>query len=196
MLQRESERMRFSLTFALAALLALGACEPSTDSEPIPSWQEFMPEDGGFSVLLPGTPGRETQSDASSFGAIDTIRFELAREGDPLSYEVQYTDMPPAILGLLRGVHTLLVARQRKLAYDLDATLLGEVESIVLDEYQGQHFKLELPDGSVGTYRIFYVDHRLYQLSVWTHADGAGAEQVSRFLGSFKLSGSSDPVAG
>jgi hypothetical protein len=155
-----------------------------------------MPEGGGFSVLLPGTPGREIQSDTSSFGAIDTIRFELAREGDSLSYGLQYTDLPPAILGLLRSVQNVLVARQRKLAYDLDATLLGEVENIVLEEYPGQHFKLELPDGFVGTYRIFYVDHRLYQLSVLTHADGAGAEEVSRFLDSFKLGGSSDPVAG
>jgi hypothetical protein len=188
MLQRESKRMKPSLALALAALLALGACEPSTDSEPTPSWQEFMPEGGGFSVLMPGTPGRETESDDSSFGAIETVRFELAREEDPLSYGVQYTDMPPAILGLLRGVQTLLVARQRKLAYDLDATLLGEVENIVLGEYPGKHFKLELPDGSVGSYRIFYVDHRLYQLSVRTHTDRVGAEEVSRFLDSFKLS--------
>jgi hypothetical protein len=188
--------MRPSLALALAALLALSACEPSTDSEPAPGWQEFMPEGGGFSVLMPGTPVRETQSDTSSFGAIDTIIFELPREGDPLSYRVQYTDMPPAVLGLLRSVQTLLVARQKKLAYDLNATLLGEVEYIFLGEYPGQHFKLKLPDGSLGTYRIFYVDHRLYQLSVRTHADGVGAEQVSRFLDSFKLGDSSDPVAG
>jgi hypothetical protein len=88
------------------------------------------------------------------------------------------------------------VARQKKLAHDLNATLLGEVENIVLDGYQGKHFKLELPDGSVGTYRIFYVDHRLYQLSVLTQPDGMAAEEVSRFLDSFKLGGSSDPVAG
>lgn len=188
--------MRPSLALALAALLALSACEPSSDSAPAPSWQEFTPEGGGFSVLLPGTPGRETQSDTSSLGVIDTIRFELPCEGDPLSYGVQYTDMPPAVLGLLRSVQNLLVARQRKLAYDLDATLLGEVENIVLGEYPGQHFKLELPDGSLGTYRIFYVGHRLYQLSVRTHADEVGAEEVSRFLDSFKLGASSDPVPG
>ena len=188
--------MRSSLAFTLAVLLALSACEPRTDSEPALSWQKFMPEAGGFSVFLPGTPGRETESDTSSFGAIDTIRFELAREGDPFSYAVQYTDLPPAILGLLRSVQNVLVARHKKLAYDLKATQLGRVESVVLDQYPGKHFQLELPDGFVGTYRIFYVEHRLYQLSVVTPADDVAAGEVSRFLDSFELGGSSDPAPG
>ena len=107
-------------------------------------------------------------------------------DGDPIAYAIRYMDVPPFILSLLQGVSNLLLATQRGLASQNEATLLGEVEKISLDGHPGRHFELQLPDGTVQSYRIFYVAPRIYQMSAHRLADGVSPEAVSRFLESFR----------
>ena len=135
--------MKRSLALALAVLLALGACKPSTDSEPAPSWQEFMPEGGGFSVLLPGTPSRESESDTSSFGAIDTVRFvDLVHVVDGLEHvqgmvSTCLADVPPPVRGLvgMRLIAENCIKHIRPCIYDARETK-GMIE-MALDRSNG-----------------------------------------------------------
>ncbi len=175
--------MRAHLTLAFVALVGLGGCQPSDDPAPsAATWLELRPEGGHFSVLMPGTPSQRTES----AGQTESIIFELRREGDPIAYAIRYMDVPPFILSLLQGVSNLLQATQIGIARVNEATLLGETEKITLDGHPGRHFELQLPDGTVQSYRIFYVAPRMYQLSVHALADGVSPEAVSRFLESFR----------
>ena len=178
--------MRAPLTLAFVALLGLGGCQPSDDLAPsAATWLELRPEGGHFSVLMPGTPSQRTESRPTPWGQVESVIFELRREGDPIAYAIRYTELAPLVISVLQGVSNLLQATQIGIARVNEATLLGEAEKITLDGHPGRHFELQLPDGTIQSYRIFYVAPRMYQLSVHALADGVSPEAVSRFLESF-----------
>lgn len=81
--------------YALLMLVWTGGCE-SEKGEPAPSptapeavdWQQFTSREGGFSVLLPGEPQRETTSAGT---VMETITFRC--QGDAMEFKVSYHDL-------------------------------------------------------------------------------------------------------
>ena len=75
------------LGLALAAALALAACSPELD------WREFRSPEGGFSVLLPGKPARESRELVVA-GARTTMHMVSAHAPE-MAFGVGYADLPP-----------------------------------------------------------------------------------------------------
>ncbi len=171
---------------AVAGLLVLGGCQQNTQSQAAVEWQEFAPGGRGFSVLLPGTPTEESTSEASAFGVIDTAYFKLEPEGEKLAYGVRYDNYPLSVLALLGDASTLIFARHKRLEHEVEGETIDE-EDVFVDDHAGKQVTLELSDGKLGIYRIFLIDQEMYQLSVKAAPEDASAEEIARFLDSFKL---------
>jgi len=165
---------------ALAMFVSLPGCQQAAQD-----WKTFSPEGEGFSVLLPGTPTGETESQASALGVVESAWFDLEREGDKLAYRVRYDDYPPGLLGLLNGSQ-LLFARQKRIEYLAEGKIVDE-EVIAIDEHEGKQFTIELPNEKIGLYRIYLIDQRMYQLTVKAAPGDISAGEVSQFLDSFEL---------
>ncbi len=171
---------------AIAGLLVLGGCQQNTQSQAAVDWQEFAPGGRGFSVLLPGTPTEESTSEATAFGVIDSAWFKLEPEGEKLAYGVRYDNYPPSVLALLGDAATLIFARHKRLEKEVEGETIEE-EDVFLDDLAGKQVTLELPDGRLGIYRIFLSDQEMYELSVKAAPEDASAQEIARFLDSFKL---------
>ncbi len=171
---------------AVAWLLMLAGCEQNTQSQAAVEWQEFAPGGRGFSVLLPGTPSEESSSEASAFGVIDTAFFKLEPEGEKLAYGVRYDNYPPSVLALLGDASTLIYARHKRLEKLVEGETIHE-EDVFVGDHAGKQVTLELSDGKLGIYRIFLIDQEMYELSVTAAPEDASAEEITRFLESFKL---------
>ena len=174
-----------AVILAIAMFVSLAGCQRAHESGAAQDWKAFAPEGEGFSVLLPGTPIGETESQASALGVVESAWFDLEREGDKLAYRVRYDDYPPAIFGLFDGSQ-LLYARQKRIEYLVEGKIVDE-EAIFIDEYAGKQFTIELPDEMLGLYRIFLIDQRMYQLTVKAAPEDISAGEVSQFMDSFKL---------
>ena len=171
---------------AIAGLLVLAGCQQNTQSQAAIEWQEFAPGGRGFSVLLPGTPTEESTTETGMFGVIDTAWFKFEPEGEKLAYGIRYDNYPLSVLALLGDASTLIFARHKRLEREVEGKTIDE-EDVFIDDYAGKQVTLELPDGKLGVYRIFLIDQEMYQLSVKAAPEDASAEEITRFLESFKL---------
>ncbi len=173
------------VVLAMAMFVSLPGCQRADEPGVAQDWEAFAPEGEGFSVLLPGTPIGETESQASALGVVESAWFDLGQEGDKLAYRVRYDDYPPGIFGLFDGSQ-LLYARQKRIEYLVEGKIVDE-EAIFIDEYAGKQFTIELPDEKLGLYRIFLIDQRMYQLTVKAAPEDISTGEVSQFMDSFKL---------
>jgi len=167
-----------ALLMAAALLVGCGGGEDA--------WKEFRSEAGGFSILMPGTPTEETQTQATELGDIDIHMFSY--EAKYVAYMVGYNLLPQAIVAL-SAPDALLDG-----ACEGQSSSVGGVElsrkEIALDGYPGREMEIQAEDeGQVRTLhtRIYLVKDKLYQILVVGDEDQRGAEDTLKFLDSFKL---------
>ncbi|HEY9653450.1 MAG TPA: hypothetical protein V6C95_22505 [Coleofasciculaceae cyanobacterium] len=161
--------------------------QPITQAEPS-SWQSFSDQDGGFTVLMPGTPTAKKQTQDSPIGTIDFYSFTTALEDKKVTYLVSYNDFPEAVLSLppdilLDGLRSGLIA---------DRTVrLVEEKTISLGEYPGKEFQLEIPGKVAIRHRAYLVKQRLYQVITETPLDQENelSDDIDKFMESFQLLG-------
>lgn len=145
------------------------------------TFTEFVSEEGGFSVSMPGEPNEETQTVPTEAGDIEVHMFSVESGGT--AYLVGYSDYPPDLVEMVDS--EVLLDSARDGAVD-DGTLVSE-ESITLDDYPGRSLTVDTSDEDIMVFaRIFLVGNRLYQVVVSTGED-ALTEDMSGFFDSFKL---------
>ena len=158
-------------------ILVLSGCQRVT-------WKEFSSKEGRFSVLVPGTPSEQTQKLDTGVGAID-LHFFVA-EQDGFQYLVSYNDYPDAMVREADADKVLDGARDGVVA-NVQGRLLNEVK-VWLANYPGRELRIRIPEGRQAMRtRLYFVGNRLYQVGVLSAEDGAAADEVSKFLNSFKL---------
>jgi hypothetical protein len=175
-----------SLVLGLTLALFLGQNVRADDT---PSWERFTSREGGFSVLLPGTPMQRTKSLKTPFGTVN-MTMVLAMDPDAGScYGVVYADFPA---DLVRPGNTDDI---------LDAVGMGMVQGakgklrdtkeIKFGAHPGRELEMELPGGTgIGRARVYLVKGRLYQVLTLLPGDAAQSPEAGRFLDSFKLNAS------
>lgn len=159
---------------AVIALFIFGCLQNAT-------FTEFVSEEGGFSVSMPGTPTEETQSIPTEAGDIEIHMFSI--ESGSTAYLVGYSDYPPDVIEIVDSDMLLDSARDGAVG---DGALLSE-KSITLGDYPGRELTVETSDEGIMVYaRVYLVGNRLYQVVVST-GDDALTEEMRGFLDSFKL---------
>lgn len=162
------------LILAFMALAVFGCMQTAT-------FTEFVSEEGGFSVSMPGTPTEETNTSSSAAGDIDMHMFSLRSGGN--AYLVGYSDYPPDLLEGIEPDDLLDFARDGAVS---GGTLVSEAP-ITLNGHPGRDLTVETSEEGMKIYiRMYLVGNRLYQVIVSTR-DGDLTEDMSDFLDSFKL---------
>jgi hypothetical protein len=150
------------------------------------SWTEFSSTDGAFSVLMPGTPTEQTQTQDTDWGPIEVHMFTV-EQGD-VAYLVGYNVFPAAVIQAVSPAQLLDSARDGQVE-TVKGTLLSE-EVITLDANPGRDLEIQV-EGEDGTSslrsRLFLVGDRLYQLVVAGPKGQSTSSNTIKFLDSFEL---------
>ncbi len=168
----------------LATLILLSAgCYPALD------WREVSATDGGFAVLLPGKPRRETR--AVRIGPYALQMTMLSVRADPFLFGAGYARLPGRLDGGDRA--KLLNHARDALLMNFGPTMRhdpGELRFGALDSHpcialnarptvDGRALELNA--------RLCVTDEHLYQVVSLAPSDRAADADASIFLGSLKL---------
>jgi len=150
------------------------------------TWEKFTSTEGAFSVLMPGTPTKEKQTENTQWGPVDLYFFIVERED--VVYMVDCVDYPQSFVQQIDPEVILDNARNAGVA-NAQGTLLSE-HIISLEEYPGRELRIKYPTlgGEIIVHtRIFLVDNRLYQIAVTTQREESFSEDIGKFFDSFAL---------
>ena len=156
-----------------------------------PAWTEFNSPEGGFKLLMPSEPVKQTLTFESPTGKIVHNIFRAAKGG--VFCIVDYADLPKEVTdpATIKAAFDevrdeLLKGAQGK---------LGSEATITLDGHPGREIKIILPGGEAKA-RLYVVNRRFYQLVIikLSRPDKASNE-IDKFFDSFKLVGNTKPVA-
>jgi predicted small lipoprotein YifL len=153
--------------------------EPTEESEvEIPEdWQEYVSENGNFSVMFPSGELREEEGRDLNMVGIDM---------DDAGYVVMYGDVPGADMLKPEAVFDLT---QEGMLQDGESELVSS-EDIMLGDYPGRQIRI---DGKTGdkqatfNTRVYIVEGRLYQVMVVMPTDKLAMEDIEAFWSSFQL---------
>lgn len=186
------------IPYSLAALILCSgytitppalANQPQTTVKSI--WQVFSSQEGGFSILFPGTPTVTKQKVKSKNGEVEVNLFTVERPQEEVKYTVAYIDYPEEYIELLKRnnqVEAAIDTGKTTALENAKATLISE-EKMSLEGHFGKEVNYTKPGDKIIKQRIFLVDRRLYQVSAETTTKMQKflTKSISGFCDSFKL---------
>ena len=161
--------------------------EPSTTFAPQQQWQEFSSRAGGFSILMPGTPKEETNS--QEFPVVGAGDFHLFTVRSDLgAFVAAYVEVP----GLAKQSQAFSDSFGKGFLNKVgEGTARGAGGKVVKETdisygtNPGKEFLIEVPSGQA-TVRAYFINRRGYEL-IAAPATSTTAESVKKFLDSFKI---------
>ncbi|MDY6784604.1 MAG: hypothetical protein SW833_19015 [Cyanobacteriota bacterium] len=155
-------------------------------------WQLFASPQGDFEILMPGVPSL-TPVVTTTVGnlPVSIEGFVIQRYDNTVQYLVTRIDLPEELNTEEVEPDRLLAAMQNQIVQQTGGQVLQE-GTVMLDNYPGRELKLETLEGDrtyVITNRLYWVDRKLYQISVTVPQDiePSLAGSSAGFLDSFKL---------
>jgi hypothetical protein len=148
------------------------------------AWKPFASKEGGFSVMMPGTPKPMRQSLNTQAGPIAMNMFVL--DMGTTAYVVMFSDYPEAGVKKAGAAKVLKGARDGAVNNARGAKLLSE-KQISLNGHPGVELKMEQGAQGILLARLYMVRNRLYQAICVVPKSRAGSGDMERFVGSFKL---------
>jgi len=168
------------LVLVVGALLA--GCGGSEQA----GWLRFRSEEGGFSILMPGTPTEEVRAQETELGKIEMHMFTYKVEG--VAYMVGYSVLPAAVAA------TAFANRTLDGACDGLVDAFGGTEmsrkDITVGIFPGRDLEIRVEDTDQITTvhsRIYMVKDMFYQLVVVGREGQSTAEDTVKYLDSFTL---------
>jgi hypothetical protein len=163
--------MKRILSCVLVALIAATAAAQTEQT----GWEEFAPEGGGFSVLVPTKPV-ETITTKPNY----TMHSFTTTAGRG-TYVVSYTDYQRIKL----GPAAFLAANRDRFNKGLQAKLVSSRE-ITVDGHTGIEFTSENPAVNIRG-QLFLIGKRMFQTASVVYKDADQTREVNRFFSSFKF---------
>jgi TonB family protein len=153
------------------------------------AWKEFSSQEGGFAVLLPGTPFKESRS---SVIAGQQIVINLYALETNLQYLMSYGDALQIEESKLTKEDFDALAKLSAEKFSVKVTKMTEIS---VEGHAGRFVKAISPEGWLYRGKIYFVGKRFYNLAVITPGtEGSSPELVrfcetmsTKFLDSFKL---------
>jgi hypothetical protein len=147
-------------------------------------WKEYSPEGTGFTVLMPGTPKVEQQSQPTDVGPI--MMYIHMVERDNAAFLVMYSDFPAEMVKAV-DADTLLDGGVNGAAQG--GKLISQ-KKIEIDGHKGREFVAEKAEGTLQLTlkaRTYLVGNRLYQAITSAVKGSEPWADIDKFLDSFKL---------
>jgi hypothetical protein len=169
----------FSLGLVLPLLLA---AQPDA---PAPELKAFASREGGFTVLLPGTPREQALKHKGPDGR-EVVSYTFVVERTPAAYTIAYASDPNLAKADLDAINVRLEKVRKGLESSLNGKLVGE-RKITLEKHPGLEFHLELAGTSFYRSRIYIVRDRFFQVTVLGPREVALSPESNAILDSFQL---------
>jgi TonB family protein len=169
------------------ATLAFSQTPPPAAEYSEKAWKEFSSLEGRFTVLMPGSPAKESRSVQTHAGRIGLEVFEL--KTGVASYLITYSDFPR----MPEDPQTALKHARDGAVENAKGKLLHE-KKISLDGHPGLELIIETPSTIIKS-AFYAVKQRLYQVVILLPPDRGLPKEIikfqdsvaTKFLGSFKL---------
>lgn len=168
------------LMFSLLVVILISGCIERGQ------FKTFTSEEGGFSILMPGTPAKEIVNIDTEVGIIPVHSFKSINEH--ILYSISYSDYPDWYFEEEDATEFLESVIDAKIK-----AVFGELQSsiiISIDGYPGMEFRYTVnQDDEVisGRSRIYLVSNRLYDLRTFSPKDKAFTGTIDAFFKSFTL---------
>lgn len=143
------------------------------------SWQEYTSKEGGFAVLVPGSPTPGKTNDEKMGVELKEIVAKPSKSGP--TYTVQYADLREKPI----NDYLYLSWMKHKLLNEMKAGKLSEEQEIKLGSHTGRQVTLDLPDDQRLVRRMYLADQRIYLVTA-QYPRTTGTE-VEKFFDSFKI---------
>lgn len=154
-------------------------------------WKPFSSKEGGFTILLPGTPTQETSRVNTDVGPVSVKRFYVIRNNEAL-YGVAYSDFPNKSSLNSGEINQLLAQVVSGFVQGSRGKLVSQ-KPIRLGDFPGREVRIQLPQGVIARGRIYWVNNRLYQVVVATNKENSLTKTIEGFFNSFRLPNNSAP---
>jgi hypothetical protein len=163
------------------------------------AWKTYSSSEGGFTVLMPGTPGKSGELLASGSGPLAHYTHTL--QTSMAEYGVTYSDFPQAMTDPAH-VKSAFDGGRDALLDGMKLRLVSEHE-LTIDGFSGRQILAE-NDSLIFHDRFVAVNKRLYQVIVVFSKNKQKRPQLARFydsivekyLGSFKLINTAEATMG
>lgn len=182
---------KFLIPLCLATSLVTGYPVAIAEPEPVAPmaaasesvWSRFSPPEGGFSILMPGTPEETNQNVGTDEEPAILRGFRSVRENEGM-YLILYQDIPENVNE--RKVKAVLNAFPEDFAKAVKGQLISQ-KNITLNTYKGKEFKIKGSRGVIFRGRVYVANNRMYLIGVATAKERYLRRTIPGFLNSFQI---------
>jgi hypothetical protein len=164
----------------MGLMLVCGCGKKSTAGPTAAGWSGFDPEQGKFSVAMPGTPTETPLK--NSPGKVWTS------SADGLTYSVQYAElaMPEGSAGTDK-VEAYMDDEVSWLMTTQGGSFAGEKKPLMVGGQPGRETDIDINGKTLRRIRMCIAGNRLYSVEVSGPPDKVATPEVDSFLDSFKV---------
>lgn len=166
--------------------------ELTDDTEELPAsdgWSTFTPDGGKFSIEMPGTPKYSTQDVPTEIGNILMHMYTIEKSNTE-ALMVAYADYPVSLVETVEAQEEL----EKTVAESGIVTIGGSIEESEYVDIDGGRRAFVAKGKAVVqgyslfiSYKVFFVDNRLFQLMWIKDTDYPAASDIARYHGSLKI---------
>ncbi|MFN6513804.1 MAG: hypothetical protein RMY29_004780 [Nostoc sp. CreGUA01] len=160
-----------------------------TVSQPVqPKWKLFTAPDGRFSILMPGSPNRETQFQKTYMGEINLEIFVAQPPKQQVAYIVTYNDFPYSYGEMSDPQAVLNDARDMALK-TTQSNLISQRNIRSSNNHPGKEIEYINSGGKITKTRMYVAQGRLYQVMAITtkKQQKTLAKTITGYLNSFQI---------
>jgi hypothetical protein len=158
-------------------------------SQPVqPKWQLFTAPDGRFSVLMPGMPIRDIQTQKTYMGEIDLQIFSAQPPQQEVAYLVVYNEFPHSYAQMTNPQEILNNVRDMALK-TTKSNLISQRNIRSSNGHPGKEFAYINTGGKITRTRVYVAEGRLYQVMAITtkKQQKTLAKTITGYLNSFQI---------
>jgi hypothetical protein len=174
------QTQRVSSLFIVAVVLLLSACAPQVD------WKEFSSTKGRFSVLMPGSPTADHDTEDYP-GAGEIGLFSYILRAPSAEYAVIHSDFPNTFIQKMSADQFLDMARD-EILLRFGGWLASEKKVMLDNKHPGRELEMTVEEEHITVLsRLYVVGQRIYYVMVAMPSTAMSVQDAARFLNSFKL---------
>ncbi|MBD2196138.1 MULTISPECIES: hypothetical protein [Calothrix] len=153
-----------------------------------PKWKLFTGPDGRFSVLMPGTPKRNTQTQKTYMGEINVELFIAQPQKQEVAYVVAYNDFPYSY-GQMANPQTVLNNARDIALKTTKSNLISQRDIQSTNGHPGKEIEYVDAGGKFTKNRMYFAQGRLYQVMAVTTKKQRPSlvKTINGYLNSFNL---------
>jgi hypothetical protein len=160
-----------------------------TAAQPVqPQWKLFTAPDGRFTILMPGMPQRETQTQKTYMGEINLEIFVAQPPKQQVAYLVTYNDFPYSY-GQMANPQEILNKAQLMALKTTKSNLVSQRNIRSSNGHPGKEIEYINSGGKITKNRMYVAEGRLYQVMAITtkKQHKTLARTITGYLNSFTV---------